>query len=55
MSNTPSLRVLLVEDSSLLAARLGELIRRLPDVDLIGTVETEADALSRCLTVRSAP
>jgi two-component system OmpR family response regulator len=46
MSASRSLRVLLVEDSSLLAARLTELIRRLPDVDLIGTVETEADALS---------
>ncbi len=42
-----ALRVLLVEDSSLLAARLGELIRRLPDVDLIDTVETEAAALER--------
>jgi two-component system, OmpR family, response regulator len=50
MLNTPSLRVLLVEDSSLLAGRLAELIRRLPDVDLIGTVETEADALSRVAT-----
>jgi DNA-binding NarL/FixJ family response regulator len=47
MSNTPTLRVLLVEDSSLLAARLAELIRRLPEVDLIGTVDTEADALTR--------
>jgi len=47
MANIPSLRVLLVEDSSLLAARLAELIRRLPDVDLIGTVETESDALNR--------
>lgn len=47
MSNTASLRVLLVEDSSLLAARLAELIRRLPEVDLIGTVETETEALSR--------
>jgi two-component system, OmpR family, response regulator len=47
MSDSPSLRVLLVEDSSLLAGRLSELIRRLPDVDLIGTVETEAEALSR--------
>ena len=46
MSNTPSLRVLLVEDSSLLAARLTELIRRLPDVDLIGTVDTETEALA---------
>jgi two-component system, OmpR family, response regulator len=40
------LRVLLVEDSSLLAARLAELIRRLPDVDLIDTVDSEADALT---------
>jgi two-component system, OmpR family, response regulator len=47
MSQTPTLRVLLVEDSSLLATRLAELIRRLPDVDLIGTVDTEADALTR--------
>jgi DNA-binding NarL/FixJ family response regulator len=41
------LRVLLVEDSSLLAARLGELIRRLPGVDLIDTVQTESDAVER--------
>lgn len=47
MANTASLRVLLVEDSSLLAARLTELIRRLPEVDLIGTVDTENDALAR--------
>jgi len=46
MSNSPSLRVLLAEDSTLLAARLPELIRRLPDVELIGTVDSEADALS---------
>jgi DNA-binding NarL/FixJ family response regulator len=45
--DSPSLRVLLVEDSSLLAARLTELIRRLPDVDLIGTAQTEADAINR--------
>jgi two-component system, OmpR family, response regulator len=48
MANSPPpLRVLLVEDSSLLAARLNELIRRLPDVDLIGTVATEAEALNQ--------
>jgi DNA-binding NarL/FixJ family response regulator len=46
-SNSSILRVLLVEDSSLLAARLSELIRRLPDVDLIDTVDTEAEALRR--------
>jgi DNA-binding NarL/FixJ family response regulator len=49
MPNSPSLRVLLVEDSSLLAARLGELIRRLPGVDLIDTVQTEADAVERII------
>jgi DNA-binding NarL/FixJ family response regulator len=47
MPVSPTLRVLLVEDSSLLAARLGELIGRLPDVDLIDTVQTEADAVER--------
>ncbi len=41
------LRVLLVEDSSLLAARLTELIRRLPDVDLIATADTESGALDQ--------
>lgn len=46
MSNRPSLRVLLAEDSSLLAVRLSELIAQLPDVELIATVETEADAIS---------
>jgi two-component system, OmpR family, response regulator len=47
MSNDSALRVLLVEDSSLLAARLSELIRRLPEVDLIDTVQTETEALDR--------
>ncbi len=51
MSNSAALRVLLVEDSSLLASRLGELIRRLPDVDLIDTVQTESDALT-CISAR---
>jgi DNA-binding NarL/FixJ family response regulator len=49
MPDNTNLRVLLVEDSSLLAARLSELIRRLPDVDLIDTVDTEAEAVSRIL------
>jgi two-component system, OmpR family, response regulator len=47
MSNGSSLRVLLVEDSSLLAGRLSELIHRLPDVELIDTVDSEAEALRR--------
>ncbi len=50
MSSRPSLRVLLVEDSSLLADRLAELIRRLPEVDLIDTVQTESEALTRITT-----
>src|SRR5262249_16448900 len=47
MSNSSSLRVLLAEDSSLLAPRPAELLRRLPDVDLIETVGTQADAPGR--------
>lgn len=46
MSENDSLRVLLAEDSTLLAARLTELIDRLPDVKLLGTVDSEADTLS---------
>jgi two-component system, OmpR family, response regulator len=47
MSGNPCLRVLLVEDSALLAARIAELIRRLPDVALIDTVDTETEAVRR--------
>ena len=47
MPHSPSLRVLLIEDSALLAARLIELVNGLPDVELIDTVDTEADALDR--------
>ncbi len=43
--DTPALRVLLVEDSPLLAARLEELIRRLPGVNLIGVVDSEYEAV----------
>ncbi len=46
MSASPALRVLLVEDSALLAARLTELIRRLPDVNLVATADTESEALT---------
>lgn len=45
--HSPSLRVLLVEDSAVLALRIAEMIRRLPDVDLIDTVDTESAALER--------
>ncbi len=35
------MRVLLVEDSKVLTERLSEVIRQLPEVDLIGTADTE--------------
>jgi two-component system, OmpR family, response regulator len=41
------LRILLVEDSALIAARVADLVLRLPGVELVGTVDTEADAVSR--------
>src|SRR5260370_27507466 len=40
------LRVLLVEDSKALAERLTEAIHQIADVYLIGTAETEAEALA---------
>jgi len=40
------LRVLLVEDSKVLTERLTEAIRQIPEVDLIGTADTEAAALA---------
>ena len=46
MSINPPLRILLVEDSTLLAARLAELIRQLPDVDLTDIVDSEAGAMN---------
>jgi DNA-binding NarL/FixJ family response regulator len=47
MTVRQALSVLLVEDSALLAQRIQELIRRLPDINLLDTVDTEADALLR--------
>jgi two-component system OmpR family response regulator len=47
-----ALRVLLVEDSALLAERLSELISALPDVELIDSVQTESDALTQVTTTR---
>ncbi|MGO9512473.1 MAG: response regulator [Steroidobacteraceae bacterium] len=40
------LKVLLVEDSKVLTERLTEAIRQIPDVELIGTADTEAGALA---------
>jgi two-component system, OmpR family, response regulator len=39
-------KLLLVEDSSVLADRMVELIREIPQIDLIGVVDAEAAALS---------
>lgn len=41
-----SLRVLLVEDSKVLTERLTEAIRQIPQVELIGTADTEATAVA---------
>ena len=43
-TNLP-LRVLLVEDSKVLAERLGELIREIDSVDLVGTVASQTAAV----------
>lgn len=53
MPNRSSVRVLLVEDSAVLAGRIAELICRLPHVELTDTVDTEAAALER--VAASAP
>ena len=47
MPEPSPVRVLLVEDSAVLAGRITELIGRLSRVELIGTVDTEADALQQ--------
>ena len=49
MADNRHLRVLLAEDSVVLATRIAELIRRLPGVELIDTVTTETEALQRVL------
>ena len=41
-----ALRVLLVEDSKVLTERLTEAIRQIPEVELVGTTDTEAGALA---------
>jgi two-component system OmpR family response regulator len=46
LSMAPSVRVLLVEDSKVLTARLTEAIDQIADVHLIGTAETEAAAVA---------
>lgn len=45
MSTSPPVRVVIVEDSAVLAERIAELIARLPGVTLLDTVSTESEAL----------
>ena len=45
-ASVKGLRVLLVEDSKVLTERLTEAIRQIPEVELIGTADTEAAALA---------
>jgi two-component system OmpR family response regulator len=46
MTATACLRVLLVEDSTVLAERLAELINPIADVELVGVVDTESGAIA---------
>jgi DNA-binding NarL/FixJ family response regulator len=46
LSMAQNLRVLLVEDSKVLTERLTEAIRQIPQVELIGTADTEAMAVA---------
>src|SRR6201998_2473093 len=46
LSMAQNLRVLLVEDSKVLTERLTEAIRQIPEVELIGTADTEASAVA---------
>lgn len=46
MTTTACLRVLLVEDSTVLAERLAELINPIADVELVGVVDTESGAIA---------
>ena len=40
------LRVIIVEDSAIIRARLAESLSEIPNVEIVGQVETEADALA---------
>lgn len=41
------LRVLIIEDSAIIRARLAESLSEIPNVEIVGQFETEADALAR--------
>jgi two-component system, OmpR family, response regulator len=46
MPDIPKLRVVIVEDSAIIRARLAELLVEIPNVEIVGQVETEGDALA---------
>jgi DNA-binding NarL/FixJ family response regulator len=46
MLDIPKLRVVIVEDSAIIRARLAESLLEIPNVELVGQVETEGDALA---------
>ena len=45
------LHILLVEDSALLAERLREALAQLPNVEVVGTAESESDAIEMVRTL----
>lgn len=42
----PKLRVVIVEDSVIIRARLAEALSEIPNIEIVGQAETEADAVS---------
>ena len=46
MLEIPKLRVVIVEDSAIIRARLAESLLEIPNVEIVGQVETEGDALA---------
>lgn len=46
MDDVAKLRVVIVEDSAIIRARLAESLAEIPNVEIVGQVETEADALA---------
>ncbi len=44
--NEPKLRVVIVEDSTIIRARLQETLSEIPNLEVVGNAETEAEALA---------
>ena len=47
-SGASKLRVIIVEDSAIIRARLSESLAEIPNIEVVGQVETEAAALRPC-------